>query len=255
MKHLKTLLAAVSILFLAAGLQAAQVMVFAAASLTDALKQIAADYEKTSGDQVVFNFAASGPLARQIEAGAPADIFFSADEARADGLAKKGLLVTETRVSRLGNLLVLVTATDSTLIHAPADLTNNVVKRVAMGDVKTVPAGTYTKAYLEKQGLWEPLAAKTVPCESVRAVLAAVESGNVEAGFVYQTDAAISKKVKTAYVVPAAEAPKITYPMVLLKEAPQPEAAKKFLTYLAGEKAGEVFTHYGFIVLPTSGTH
>jgi molybdate transport system substrate-binding protein len=255
MKHLKTLLVTASILLLAASLPAAQVMVFAAASLTDALKQIAADYEKDSGDQVVFNFAASGPLARQIEAGAPADIFFSADEARADVLEKKGLLVTETRVSRLGNTLVLVAAADSTAIHTPADLTNAVVKRVAIGDAKTVPAGTYTLAYLEKQGLWEPLAAKTVPCESVRAVLAAVESGNVEAGFVYQTDAAISKKVKTVYAVPAADAPKITYPMALLKEAPQPEAAKKFLAYLAGEKAGDVFAHYGFIVLPTGGAH
>jgi len=238
---------------LATGLRAEQVMVFAAASLTESLKQIAADYEKTSGDKVVFNFAASGPLARQIEAGAPADIFFSADEARADALEKKGLLVPETRVSRLGNSLVLVTLPDGAPVSSPADLTNTAIKRVAIGEIKTVPVGTYTQAYLEKQGLWPTIAPKAVPCESVRAVLAAVESGNVDAGFVYQTDAAISKKVKLVYAVPAADTPKITYPMALVKEAKQPAAAKKFLAYLASESAAKVFTNYGFIVLPAAG--
>ena len=235
-------------------LHAAQVTVFAAASLTESLKQIAADYEKTSGDKIVFNFAASGTLSRQIEAGAPADIFFAADETKADALEKKGLLVSGTRKSLLGNSLVIVTAPDATAIHSPADLTNAAVQHIALGDVKIVPAGTYAKAYLEKLALWPTIESKVVPCESVRAVLAAVESGNVDAGFVYKTDAAISKKVKVAYEVPAANAPKISYPLALLKDAPQPDAAKKFITYLDSDAATVVFKKFSFIVLTSSPT-
>src|SRR5208282_3607931 len=123
-------------------------------------------------------------------------IFISADEAKADALEKKGLLVKETRKSLLGNSLVIVTPSDSAAIQSPADLTNAAVKRVALGDPKIVPAGTYAKAYLEKSGLWPGIEPKVVPCENVRAVLAAVESGNVDAGLVYKTDAAISKKVR-----------------------------------------------------------
>jgi molybdate transport system substrate-binding protein len=232
---------------------AAQVMVFAAASLTDSLKEIAADYEKQSGERIVFNFAASGLLARQIEEGAPADLFFSADEARADALETKGLLVKETRKRLLANSLVIVTASDSATVQSPRDLTNAAVKRVALGDPKTVPAGTYAKAYLEKSGLWPGIEAKVVPCVSVRAVLAAVESGNVDAGVVYKTDAAISKKVRVVFEVPAGEGPKITYPVALVKDAPQPEAAKQFLGYLTGKEAGAVFARHGFVVLSAAG--
>ncbi len=230
-------------------LSAAQVTVFAAASLTDSLKQIGADYEKTSGDKIVFNFAASGTLARQIEAGAPADIFFSADAAKADALAKQGLLVSETRESLLGNTLVIVTAPDAPAIHSPADLTNTAIQRVAIGDVKIVPAGTYAKACLKKIGMWPAVELKVVPCESVRAVLAAVESGNVDAGIVYKTDAAISKRVKVAFEVPAADGPDISYPLALLKDAPQPDAAKKFIAYLKSNAAAAVFKQFGFIML------
>jgi len=231
------------------GLPAAQVTVFAAASLTDSLKQIAADYEKASGDKIIFNFAASGTLERQIEAGAPADIFFSADEAKADTLEKKGLLASGTRKSLLGNTLIIVTTPDTAAIHSPADLTNAAIQHLALGDEKIVPAGTYAKAYLEKLSLWPALESKIVPCENVRAVLAAVETGNVDAGIVYKTDAAISKKVKVAFEVPAADAPKISYPLALVKDSPQPEAAKKFIAYLDSEPATAVFKHFGFIVL------
>jgi molybdate transport system substrate-binding protein len=249
MKNLTTLLAAALILLIAAQIRAAQVTVFAAASLTDSLKQIAADYEKTSGDRIVFNFAASGTLSRQIAAGAPADIFFAADEAKADALEKEGLLVSETRKSLLGNVLVLIIPTGAAAINSPAELTNGVVQHIAIGEVKTVPCGTYAKAYLEKLQLWPAIEPKAVPCESVRGVLAAVESGNVDAGFVYKTDAAISKKVKVAFEVPAADAPKISYPLALLKDAPQPEAAKKFIAYLGSDAAAAVFKQFGFVVL------
>jgi len=228
--------------------------VFAAASLTDSLKQIATDYEKTSGDKVVFNFAASGTLARQIEAGAPADIFFAADETKVDALEKKGLLVSGTRKSVLGNTLVIVTPTGTPAINSPAELTNAAVKHIALGELKTVPCGTYAKACLEKLQLWPAVENKVVPCESVRAVLAAVESGNVDAGFVYKTDAAISQKVKVAYEVPVTDAPKISYPLALLKDAPQPEAAKKFIAYLESDVATVVFKKFGFLALSSPPT-
>jgi molybdate transport system substrate-binding protein len=236
-------------IFAGMSLHAVTVTIFAAASLTDSLKQIAADYKKTSSDKVVFNFAASGTLARQIEAGAPADIFFSADEAKADALEKKGLLVSGSRKSLLGNSLVIVTTPEAAAIHSSAELTNAAIQHIALGDVKIVPAGTYAKSYLEKTGVWPAVECKIIPCENVRAVLAAVESGNVDAGIVYKTDAAISKKVKVAYEVPAADAPKISYPLALLKDAPQTDAAKKFIAYLDSNAAKTVFKHFGFIVL------
>ena len=251
--HLISLIAGGMLLFAAtSGARGATVTVFAAASLTDSLTQIAANYEKTSGDTVVFNFAASGTLARQIEAGAPADIYFSADEAKADALKKKGLLIIETRRSLLGNSLVIITAPDGFAIHAPADLTNAAIQHIALGEVKSVPAGTYAKEYLVKLSLWPAVENKIVPCENVRAVLAAVGSGNADAGIVYKTDAATSKKVKVAYEVPAADAPKISYPLSLLKDAPQPEAAKKFMAHLDSDAATVVFKQCGFIVLTTS---
>jgi len=244
-----------AILVLAATVgHSATVTVFAAPSLTEPLKQIAADYEKTTGDRIVYNFASAGVLSRQIEAGAPADIYFAADETKADALEKKGLLVSGTRKSLLGNSLVIVTATDATAIHSPAELTNAAVQHIALGELKTVPCGTYAKTYLEKLSLWPAVETKVVPCESVRAVLAAVESGNVDAGFVYKTDAAISKKVKVAYEVPAADAPKISYPLALLKDAPQPEAAKKFIAYLDLDATTAVFKKFGFIVLTSPAT-
>lgn len=232
---------------------AAQVTVFAAASLTDSLQEIASTYEKQSGDKIVFNFAASGVLARQIEEGAPADLFFSADEARADALETNGLLVKGTRTNLLGNSLVIVAATDNAAVRSPNDFTNAAVRRVALGDPKTVPAGTYAKAYLEKSGLWAGIEPKVVPCESVRSVLAMVESGNVDAGLVYKTDAAISKKVRVVFEVPAGEGPKIIYPAAVVKDAPQAEAAKKFLGYLGGKEAGTVFAGHGFVVLSREG--
>ena len=230
---------------------AATVTVFAAASLTDSLKDIAAAYEKQTGDKIVFNFAASGPLARQIEAGAPADILFSADEAKMDGLERKGLIVKETRRSRLSNQLVIVTTRDSSLaLASPKDLVAPGLKRVVLGDPKTVPAGTYAKEYLMKLELWTAVEKKAVPCESVRAVLAAVESGNIDAGIVYQTDAAISSRVKVAFAISANDGPRISYPLALVKDSPQPVTARKFLEHLSSPEAEAIFSRRGFILLP-----
>jgi molybdate transport system substrate-binding protein len=130
------------LLALSLPVSAADIIVFAAASLMDSMKQIAIAYEKTSGDKISFNFGASSTLARQIEEGAPADIFFSADEAKMDGLAKKNLIDPATRKSRLGNSLVVVVATDSTWpIKSASDLTNASVQKIALADPKAVHAG------------------------------------------------------------------------------------------------------------------
>src|SRR5579862_305512 len=234
---------------LASPVCAEEVTVFAAASLTDSLKEIAAAYEKQSGDKVVFNFAASSTLARQIEEGGPADLFFSADETQMNRLEKKGLIDPATRKSRLGNSLVVVVPSTSTLqIKSASDLTNAGVKQIALADPKSVPAGVYAKGWLTRQQLWPAIEPKVIPTENVRAALAAVASGNVELGVVYKTDAEISKNVKVAYEVPRADAPDISYPMALVRNSKQPEAAKKFLDYLSSEEAGQVFTRFGFLL-------
>jgi molybdate transport system substrate-binding protein len=231
-------------------LRASEVVVFAAASLSDALKAIASDYQKESGDKIVMNLGASSTLARQIEEGAPADIFFSADEAKMDALQKKGLIVAETRKNRLSNLLVIIVSLKTPVaITSPKDLGSDKVGRVALADPRSVPAGIYAKEYLEKQNLWPSVKDKVIPTENVRGALAAVESGNVDAGIVYKTDAAISKQVKVAYEVPTQEGPRIRYPVAEVKGSKNPDGARKFLEYLGSDAALGAFEKYGFIIL------
>lgn len=237
-------------LLIAISSQAAQLNVFAAASLSDALKEIGTAYEKDTGVKVAFNFGASSLLARQIEEGAPADLFFSADEAKMDGLENKGLVLPHTRKSKLSNALVIVVAADSKLaVESAGDLAKPVVTRVALAEPKTVPAGIYARTYLERVHLWDAVAPKVVPTDNVRGALAAVESGNVEAGMVYKTDAAMSKKVRVAYEVPAKDTPKISYPLAVLRESKQADAARAFLKYLDSDVAARVFKRFGFVVV------
>jgi molybdate transport system substrate-binding protein len=235
---------------LAPGLRAGQVVVFAAASLTEALKDIGAAYEKESGEKIVLNLAGSSTLARQIGEGVPADIFFSADEAKMDAVEAKGLIEAGTRRNRLSNSLVIVVSREGgPTITGPKDLVSGKVTRIALADPGIVPAGVYAKEYLEKQNLWAELQGRVIPTENVRGALTAVESGNVDAGIVYKTDAMISKKVKVEYEVPAEEGPKIRYPAAALKGSKNLEGAKRFLEYLGSGKATQVFEKYGFVVL------
>ena len=229
---------------------ASDLTVFAAASLSDALQELAPLYAKTTGDTVRFNFGASGTLARQIREGAPADVIVSADELRVDQLENGGLLLAGTRRTLLANSLVLVVSTDNTTVATIDDIAKNTIHRVVVGDPATVPVGTYAKEYLGKLGLWEPLQSKTVFVDNVRAVLAAVEAGNTDAGIVYKTDAMISKKIKIAVAVPVTEGPSITYPAAVIKDSKSPEPAKKFVAWLAGPDAQAVFTKYGFLPPP-----
>jgi molybdate transport system substrate-binding protein len=227
---------------------ATEVNVYAAASLTDVMKEIAANYEKQSSDKIVFNFGASSLLARQIIEGAPADIFFSADEAKMDDLQKAGLIVTETRRDLLSNALVIVVPNDNKLTVASPDELLTKTQKIAIADPRAVPAGIYTKEYLSGLRLWDKLELEMVPTENVRAALAAVESGDVDAGFVYKTDANISKKVKIAFSVPVEKGPAIRYPVAIVKEAKNKSAAEEFLRYLESDTARKLFEQYGFIV-------
>ena len=232
-------------------LRAAELNLYAAASLADALQDIAKTYEPASGDKLAFNLAASSALALQIKNGAPADVFFSADEAKMDDLAKAGLVADDTRRSLLSNTLVIVVNADGgAAIAAPADLAKTSVGRIALAEPQTVPAGIYGKAWLQKTGLWKKIIDKIVPTENVRACLAAVEAGNADAGIVYKTDALISKKVKIAFEVGLAEGPKISYPLAVVKDSKHAAAARKFTAYLAGPEARAVFLKYGFLPAP-----
>jgi molybdate transport system substrate-binding protein len=231
------------------GLLAADVNVYAAASLTDALKEVGASYGKQSGDAVRFNFAASSTLARQIEEGAPADIFFSADHAQMDRLERGGHIETASRRDLLGNTLVVIAPAETALnLSSVEDLRQ--VNRIAVGDPKLVPVGAYARAYLERAGLWQELQPKIIPTENVRAGLAVVASSNADAGFVYATDAAVSKNVKIVLRVAPEEGPPIRYPAALVKRGGREARAEKLLAYLSSEDARTVFRRFGFLLPP-----
>jgi molybdate transport system substrate-binding protein len=144
----------------------------------------------------------------------------------------------------------MIVPADSKLgLSAPKDLSRADVKRIALAEPSSVPVGVYSKKYLTDEGWWEKVRAKVVPVQDVRATLASVESGNVEAGFVYKTDAAISKKVKIVYEVPLDKGPKITYPVAIMKESKRKDAARDFINYVQSLAAKESFKKYGFVVL------
>jgi molybdate transport system substrate-binding protein len=252
MRSAWTALLAASVIF-AGGLSAGaeEIIVSAAASLTDALKEIGGSFESKTRDKVILNFGGSAALARQIVEGAPAEVFFSADAEKMDLLEKQGRIDSATRRDLLSNQLVLIVAGDSKLpIRSPQDLLRPEVKRVALAEPSSVPVGIYAKKYLEGERLWQSVRDKIVPVLDARAALAAVASANVEAGFVYKTDAAISKKVKIAYEVPIAKGPKIVYAVAIVGASKNKSAAREFVQYLSAPAARRVFRRYGFIVLP-----
>jgi molybdate transport system substrate-binding protein len=227
-----------------------EILVSAAASLTDVLKEIGSGYQAKSKHTVKFNFGPSNGLARQIEAGAPADLFFSADLLQMDTLDKNGRLEPRTRKNLLSNQLVIVVPADSKLaISAPKDLLKADFKKLALAEPSSVPVGVYSRKYLSDEGLWDQVKPKIVPVQDVRATLAAVESGNVEAGFVYKTDAAVSKRVKIIYEVSIDKGPKITYPAAIVRESKRKEAARDFMAYIQSHAAKDAFKKYGFVVL------
>ena len=230
-------------------LPAETLTVSAAASLTDAVREIARIYEAGSSDHVEFNFGASNFLERQIEEGAPVDLFLSADEASVDRMEKSSSLAPGTRRSILSNTLVVIVENESALaIESARDLAAERVHSVALAEPNSVPAGIYARQYLETLGIWEKVRPKVIPSENVRAALAAVESGNVDAAIVYRTDAGISKKVRIAYEVPALAGPAISYGAGIVAASKRIEAARRFLSFLQSDAASAVFRRFGFLV-------
>ena len=227
------------------------IIVFAAASLTNALQEVGDGFTKDSSIPVKFSFAASSALARQIENGAPADVFFSADLEWMDYLQTRKLIQAATRRDVLGNQLVLVAPVTSkiTLHIAPdfpllAALGNS---RLAIGDPDGVPAGRYAHESLTKLGVWNAIADRLARADSVRSALVLVDRGEAPLGIVYQTDALIDKNVRVVDVFPDNTHLPITYPIALVSGA-KADAAK-FLAYVQGPAAGIVFERYGFVAL------
>jgi molybdate transport system substrate-binding protein len=241
--------------FLIAGLMIAlplaaaaqQLTVSAAASLTEAFKEIGQKFEATrSGVTVRYNFAASGVLIQQISQGAPVDVFASADQETMNRGVEQKLFDPDTRRDFAANSVVLVAPAQGGLdLKTLADLSRPEVKRIAIGKTETVPVGRYTKQSLEAANLWAPLQPKFVQADSVRQVLDYVARGEVEAGFVYRTDAAImADKVKVALV--AGGHTPVTYPVAVVSESRQKALAKEFTDYLRSPAAQDVLARFGF---------
>ena len=235
-----------------ASAQGRDVVVFAAASLKNALDDIHAQYTKDTGKQITISLAASSQLAKQIENGAPADIFISADPDWMDYLAQKNLIKPETRKNLLGNELVLIAPKDRALdvkIAPGFDLAKLLEGgRLATADTAAVPAGKYGKAALEKLGVWASVAEHLAQAENVRAALALVARKEAPLGIVYQTDAAAEPGVRIVGVFPADTHPPIVYPIALTAGSTNPDAPG-FLAYMSSEKAQPLFEKQGFTVL------
>ena len=227
------------------------VTVFAAASLTNVLNELGDGFTKSTGVPVRFSFAASSILARQIEAGAKADVYFSADQEWMDYLAQRDLIQTATRRSLLGNRLALIAPADSAVELAikpgfplVAALNGG---RLVTGDPDSVPVGRYARSALMSLGVWNDVVDRLVRAEDVRAALVFVARGEAPLGIVYETDARIDKRVKLVGTFPESSHPPITYPMALTKDA-IPDAAR-FAEYVRSHASRAVFERFGFIVL------
>lgn len=225
---------------------AADLTVSAAASLTDAFKVVKTAFEKANpGTIVITNFAASGPLLKQIESGAPVDVFASADEKTMDQAAAKGLIVPASRADFAQNALVLIQPADSKLaLKSMADLTGTGVKRIALGNPATVPAGRYAKEALENTKLWDALQPRLVPGESVRQVLDYIVRGEVDAGFVFATDAKIAG-AKVRVVKEAATTTPVRYPIAVVAASRNPKA-KAFVDFVQSPAGQKILQDYGF---------
>lgn len=237
----------------AAASAAEPVKIFAAASLKNALDEAGSAWKAKAGKDVVVSYAASSALAKQIEQGAPADMFISADLDWMNYLDKKQLIKSDTRRNLLGNALVLVAASGSGLkvtLAPGADLAGTLAGgKLAMGEVKSVPAGKYGKAALEKLGLWNSVEKNVAMSENVRAALAFVARGEAKLGIVYATDAKAEPKVEVAGIFPEDSHPPIIYPAALTAAGTNADAGD-FLAFLSSPQAGDIFTMQGFTVLP-----
>lgn len=251
----RNLLALWCLACLPALMHAESVTVFAAASTTDALTQVAKAYEKSAGVTIVLSFGSSATLAKQIDQAAPAEIFLSADARWMDYLAERQRLVAGSRVDLLGNRLVLIAPKAQPF---PATMTKDFAigmaftGRLALGDPDSVPAGRYAKEALIALGWWDALASRVAPAADVRAGLKLVELGEAGAGIVYATDAKASAKIVTVAEIPATLHQPIRYPASLIGDhnGRATPAAAAFFAHLISQAAADAFSSRGFTVLP-----
>jgi molybdate transport system substrate-binding protein len=227
--------------------QVPSITVAAAISLTEALTAAAREYSTIGGGPVVFNFAASNVLARQIVNGAPVDLFISADDAQMDVVDKAGLIVEGTRIDLLTNQLAIVVPNDRPRAFTSIrELVDPSFKHVAIGDPDAVPAGVYAKQYLEREGLWTTLGPRLVPTVSVRAALAAVEAGAADAAIVYRTDVRMSTRATVAWLVPPERGPRIVYPAARIRRTGPAAEAARFVDFLRSDPGMRIFERFGF---------
>lgn len=227
-----------------------KILVSAAISLKDALEEIKSQYQKGKPTtQISYNFGASGSLQQQIEQGAPVDLFISAAKKQMDALQAKGLIRPGTVTNLVGNQLVLIVPSTSKLsITSFKGLTASAIKRIAVGEPRSVPAGQYADQVFQKLGIANAIKSKLVYGNNVRQVLAAVESGNVDAGVVYTTDAKTTGKVRVLATAKASDHSPIVYPMGILKNTKNGTATNDFARYLASSAARNIFKKYGFTI-------
>jgi molybdate transport system substrate-binding protein len=230
--------------------QPIEIHISAAVSLKDALGEIQKNYQaKNPQVTLLYNLGASGSLQKQIEQGAPADIFISAAPKQMNELEEKNLINKATRKNLVENKLVVIVPAESKLTIAKyEDLQQDAVQKIAIGETNVVPAGQYAQQVLKKLGIWDTIKEKVVYAKDVRTVLAYTETGNVEAGIVYKTDAASSSKVKIAATAPEGSHQPIVYPVAVLSGTKQSKAADDFVAYLFGAESKAIFEKNGFVM-------
>jgi len=223
--------------------------VSAAISLTDALEAAARAFVAAGGHPVRFNFGGSNTLARQIVSGAPVDVYISADEMQMDVVARAGAIDPASRVDLVGNRLAIMTRAGLAPVSDPHALARPEIRRIAVGDPAAVPAGVYARKFLQAAGLWERLQPKTVPVSNVRAALAAVENGSVDAAIVYESDTIVATGAVATAIVSGPAAPRIVYPAAIVTGSRNRAQAERFLSFLRGPEAAAIFKRYRFIPL------
>lgn len=235
----------------AAKAEPVEIFISAAASLTDCMNEIKETYTANRpGLTITPNYGSSGKLQQQIEQGAPADIFFSAGKKQMQALEDKGLMAEDTVKDILENKVVVIVPNDSKLaITSVQDLLKPEVGRVAVGEPRSVPVGQYTEETFRNLGMSDAVASKLIYAKDVREVLSWVETDNVDAGLVYETDAKISPKVTIVCDTPEGSHAKVIYPVGVTKESAHPDVAKAFVDYLFSDEAKAIFAKYGFTVI------
>lgn len=227
--------------------QPVAITVSAAASLTDAMEEVRLGWQQERPDVVLtFNFGSSGSLQAQIEQGAPVDVFISAASKQMDVLQQQGLILTDTRKNLLTNQVVLIEPKKASALKDFSSLRDATVQRVAIGDPASVPVGKYSQEVLTSLGIFESVKPKLVLTKDVRQVLSYVETGNVDAGIVYLTDAKGSEQVRMVAIAPEKSHSPVVYPIAVLRDSKNIDAARKFEQFLFSQQAKAVFQKYGF---------